>query len=95
VTAAGGFCPEIDGGQLTVASVIEKEALAPDVAARRVDNGQGEGGGDGGVDRVTALPQDLEPGFGRQALRAYDHAVARLYWDQGLPERKGGRQAEP
>ncbi len=73
----GSFLAVIDEGGLAGVIADQHESAAAQVAGGGMDDGQRKSGGDGGVDRVAALLQDLDTGIGREVMHADHHAVAR------------------
>ena len=61
-----------------LASRIEREAAAADAARRRMHDAARGGGGDRGVDRAAAAPQDLRAGLGGEAMLGRDRAGPRV-----------------
>ena len=72
----GGFFAVVEEVWFAVMVADEHEAAAAEVAGLRVDDGEGEGHGDGGVDGVAALLEDLDAGVGGVVLDGDDHGVA-------------------
>ena len=58
--------------------VYEHEPPATQISAAGMGDGQRITDGNGGVDRVAAAFQDIEPDFGREPLGADDHAMGAL-----------------
>ena len=51
------------------------EAAAADVSGARIGHGKRKAGGDRGVDRVAALPQDIGADLRRELFLRHHHAV--------------------
>ena len=51
---AGGFFAKVNYGGIAVGGADDHETPAADIAGLGVDNGEGIGDGDGGIDGVTA-----------------------------------------
>ena len=66
----------------------DREHVAADAGHVRLGHAQHGRGGDGGVDGVAALPQDLEAGRGGERLARRDRAVGRV--DGGAAGQRGG-----
>ncbi len=56
----GGLFAVVEEVGFAVLVADEHEAAAADVAGRGIDDGEGEANGDGGVDGVAALLEDLD-----------------------------------
>ncbi len=65
----------VDGGARAVRQPDHHEPAAADVAGGRMRDAQGEGDGDGGIDRVAAALQDGDAHVAGVGLRAGDGAV--------------------
>ena len=87
----GGFFAVVEevGVEGTAAAAVacvdaeEHEATAAEVASLRVSDGEGEGGGDGGVYGVAALAENGEAGVGGVVLDGDDHGVLGLDGEVG------------
>jgi hypothetical protein len=69
----------------------EHEASAADVAGLRMNDGEDESGGDGGVDGVAAALHRVNAGLRGELVDARDHGVRRaLRAERGLGVGKCG-----
>ena len=76
---------------LSLGRMDKHEPAAADIAGRRMRDGEGECGGHGGVDRVTAILQNRQPGIGRRG-RHGDHDTVAGFASHRLAQ--GGHQRE-
>ncbi len=84
--AAGADLAEVEEAQLAAALAHHREAAAAEIGGFRPDHDLRQHGGDGGVDRVAAAPQDLGAGVGGQLFVGRHRAAGA---GQGRP--RGGR----
>jgi hypothetical protein len=54
----------------------EHKATTPQVASARVDNGESNASGHGGVNGVAAFAKDIKAGVGGKMMDADDHSMA-------------------
>ena len=75
VVAAGGLAV-VDGDVLVAfRRVNDHETAAADVSGARIGYGQRKAGGDRGIDRIAALPQDIGAYLCSDLFLRHDHAV--------------------
>ena len=74
IPRGGGHARGIQAMQF-LAVPDDGKAVAPQAAGDRLDQHDGGGGGDGGVDRVTALEQHAQASLGRQGVRRGHHVT--------------------
>ena len=81
----GGLLAVVKEVGFAVLVADEHEAASAEVAGEGVDDGEGEVHGDGGVDGVAALLEDLDASVSRVVLDGDDHGVRGAGWfDVGL-----------
>ena len=75
--------PKVEEAVAAVGKVDGHEATAAEVAGGRIDHGQRVAHRHGGVDGVTALPEDVHAHLRCQVLGADHHAMFRADRDNG------------
>ena len=76
--AAGGSTGTVQRMKLTLFRIPNHhEGIATDRAHMGIDNGEYGIGRDGGVERVSAGSQNLEPGHAGEIVRRRDHSLGR------------------
>jgi hypothetical protein len=62
----------------------DHETAAADISGARISHGQRKAGGDRGIDRITALPQDIGANLCADFLLRHHHAVFREHGMSGV-----------
>ncbi len=75
--AQRGFLAKIDEALASIVHADQHEPATADVAAARIDHGEGVPDGNRRVDRVAAGLEHVEPSLGGEALLGDDHGVRR------------------
>ena len=91
---AGGAPGGVESEQVPALAVVnEPDVVAANAIHVGVDHGDGDRGGDGGVEGTASGPEDGQPRLGRQRVRRRDEAVSRVSLDasdhsKGPPSRR-------
>ncbi len=86
----GSFFAEVDEVILPCRGAQQKESASAEVAGLRMDDGQGESGGDGGVNGIASGLHDFDSGARGQFVNAGDHGVGSMRRAQGSGGEDGG-----
>ena len=73
----GRHLAEIEGDGLALGRAEDEKTASSDIAGRRMRHGEGESGGDRGVNGVSAVLQDVDPNLGGEVVLRDDHPFFR------------------
>jgi hypothetical protein len=75
VGSGGGFFAEVDEASFPVGIAEKKEAASAEISSSRIDDGEGEAGGDGGIDGIATRAQHFDAGARGKLVNAGDDGV--------------------
>ena len=84
------FFAEVDEVVFAVGGAEQEKSAAAQISGLRMDDGESEAGGDGGIDSVTASAHDFDSGLGCQFVNADNDGVRGVGGAEGRGEGDSG-----
>jgi hypothetical protein len=84
----GSLFAVVEKVRLAVGHADEHESAATDVSRRWMHHGQGESGGDCGIDGIAAGLHNLHAGARRQFVHAHHNGMLRMHRMGGCPNER-------